>query len=91
VAPTTGPYAGILFYQDAGNTNAATITATGGSTLQGALYFPQAALNLNNTGAGAAYTIAVAQSLTLGGGTNFPADYSSLPGGSPIKDAVLVE
>jgi Flp pilus assembly protein TadG len=91
VAPTAGPYAGILFYQDPGNANAATITGTGGSTLQGALYFPSATLSLTDTGTGAAYTIAVANSLVLGGTTNFPADYSSLPGGSPIKAAVLVE
>ncbi len=89
-APAAGVRAGILFYQNRGNASAATINATAGSKFQGAFYFPNAALSLNNTGPNAAYTIAVAKSLTLTG-TLFPADYSSLPGGSPIKTAVLVE
>jgi hypothetical protein len=35
----------------------------------------------------------VAKSLQLGGTSalNFPSDFSSLPNGSPIKNAVLVE
>jgi len=56
-----------------------------------ALYFPGALLNLSNTGTLAAYTIAVANSLSLSGTVQFASDFSSLPGGSPIKSAVLVE
>jgi hypothetical protein len=90
-APTAGTRAGILFYQNPGNASTATINGTPGSKFQGAFYFPDAALNLSNTGSNAAYTIAVAKSLALSGTTLFPSDYSSLTLGSPVKTAVLVE
>jgi hypothetical protein len=92
-APTTGADAGILFYQNPGNTSAATITGTLNSQLEGALYFPSAQLTINGTGNNAAYTIAVAKSLQLGNKSalNFPSNFASLPNGSPIKNAVLVE
>jgi hypothetical protein len=90
-APTTSALAGILFYQDPGNTQTANIDGKGTSRLQGALYFPGATLNLFNTGTLAAYTLAVAKTLSLGGTVNLGSNFSSLPGGSPIKNAVLVE
>jgi Flp pilus assembly protein TadG len=89
-APTIGALTGILFYQNAGNGLAATIDGQAASTLQGALYFPGAALNLSNINA-AAYTITVAKTLAFGGNVTLGSDYSSLTGGSPIKNAVLVE
>ncbi len=92
VAPTTGADAGILFYQDPGNTSTATINGTSGSQFEGAFYFPSADLAIAATGNTAAYTIAVAKSLTLGpAALNFPSNFASLPNGSPIKNAVLVE
>jgi Putative Flp pilus-assembly TadE/G-like len=90
-APTTGTLAGILFYQNPGNVLPAIIDGKGISRLEGALYFPGALLNLSNTGTLAAYTIAVANALSLSGTVQFASDFSSLPGGSPIKSAVLVE
>jgi hypothetical protein len=90
-APTTGTYAGILFYQDRANAQAATIDGRGTAKLQGALYFPDATLNLSNTGNSAAYSLAVAKALTLTGTVNFASNFTSLPGGSPIRNAVLVE
>jgi hypothetical protein len=90
-APTNGAYTGILFYQDPGNALAATIDGKSVSTLQGALFFSAATLNLSNINA-AAYTITVARSLAFSGNVNLGrSDYSSLTGGSPIKNAVLVE
>ena len=93
VAPTSGNYAGILFYQNPGNTSTATINGTQNSKFEGALYFPSAQLTINGTGDKAAYTIAVAKSYQLNGTfvLNFPSDYSSLANGSPIKSAILVE
>jgi hypothetical protein len=92
-APTTGAYAGILFYQDRSNASGATVNGSQTSKFQGAIYFPSAQLTLNGSGSTAAYFISVAKSYLLNGsGTlHFPSDYSSLPGGSPIKDAILVE
>jgi hypothetical protein len=92
-APTTGSYAGILFYQDPSNTSGATINGTQTSKFEGGLYFPSAQLTLNGTGSTQVYFISVAKSYLLNGtGTlNFPSNYAGLPGGSPIKDAILVE
>jgi hypothetical protein len=91
-APTTGADAGILFYQNPGNTSTATINGASGSQFEGAFYFPSADLTIAATGTAAAYTIAVAKSLTLGpSALNFPSNFASLPNGSPIKNAVLVE
>jgi hypothetical protein len=91
-ARTTGADAGILFYQNPGNTSMATINGASGSRFEGAFYFPSADLTIAATGNTAAYTIAVAESLTLGPtALNFPSNFASLPNGSPIKNAVLVE
>ncbi|MFY9532082.1 MAG: pilus assembly protein TadG-related protein [Candidatus Acidiferrales bacterium] len=91
-AATTGTYAGILFFQDPSNTSSATIAGAGGSKIEGALYFPQAQLTTNGGGS-AAYTIVVAKTIVFKGGNDstFNNNFSSLPGGSPIKTAVLVE
>jgi Flp pilus assembly protein TadG len=50
-APSTGTYAGILFYQDRRATTLATnrINGNSSSVLQGALYFPQQELQFNGT------------------------------------------
>jgi Flp pilus assembly protein TadG len=86
-----GTYPGILFFQDPGDAAPATINGSAGSHLQGGFYFPNATLNMNGAGTGAAYMIFVVKTLNLNTTINFLSDYSSLPNGSPIKSAVLVE
>jgi hypothetical protein len=52
-APTSGPYAGILFYQDrrANNSDGNRINGNSSSSFQGAFYFPSQGLDFNgNTG-----------------------------------------
>ncbi|MGH7916615.1 MAG: pilus assembly protein TadG-related protein, partial [Candidatus Binataceae bacterium] len=68
-APTDGPLAGILFFQDRGVTSGAASTFAGGAdmTLAGALYFSTTQLNYSG-GANAAYTIIVADTLNFTGG-----------------------
>jgi hypothetical protein len=90
-APTAGTYAGILFFQDKTNASAATINAAGGSTFNGAFYFPGASLTVNGGGSGSAYMIFVANTVSTAAPMNFTSNYSSLTNGSPIKRAVLVE
>lgn len=90
-APTTGPYAGILFFQDPANTQAMVLSGNTNTSIQGALYIPKAQLTLNGTGNIAAYTILVADTILLNGSNTLHDDYSSLPGGSPIKATYLVE
>jgi hypothetical protein len=93
VAPTTGTYAGILFFQNPSDASPATINGGAGSVFQGALYLPDAAVQLNG-GNVAAYTIVVSKSVQMNGSSfSIGNDYSSLPGGSPAKGvtAVLAE
>ena len=93
VAPTTGTYAGILFDQSPTDTSAAQLNGDATSVFQGAIYFPDAMLQLNG-GNLAAYTIVDANQIQMNGsGFSLNDNYSSLPGGSPVKNtvAVLVE
>jgi hypothetical protein len=91
-APTTGTYAGILFFQDPTVSPGAASSFAGGTSanLSGTLYFPTTALSFSN-GASAAYTIIVADSVSFTGGVTLNNNYSSLPGGtSPIKGSVAL-
>lgn len=85
-APTTGSLAGILMFQDRSVTNGAASAFSGGATLDmtGALYFPTTTLQYYN-GAHAPYTIVVASRVTFAGGVKINNDYTSLPGGTPVK------
>jgi Putative Flp pilus-assembly TadE/G-like len=93
-APTSGTYAGVLLFQNPNNQASATVQGGDNPLFQGALYFPNlnSTLTLDDIGAVADYTIAVAGSLDIRGNVNvFGSNYSSLSNGSPIKDPVLVE
>ena len=96
-APTSGPWAGILFYQDpnAGNPNTSHIMeSSSNSYFEGALYFPTHQLKIQSSVTlDAHYTLVVARALSMQSGANFTvrSDYSSLAGGSPIKRISLVE
>jgi Flp pilus assembly protein TadG len=92
-APTTGPLAGILFFQDRSLTSGAASSLSGGATsrFDGALYFPKTALSYSG-GTGTEYTIIVAKTLSFSGGTILNNNYSSLPAGPPVKgNATLSE
>ena len=91
-APTTGTYAGILFFQDPTVSGGAASSFAGGTSanLSGTLYFPTTALSFSN-GASAAYTIIVADSVSFTGGVTLNNNYASLPGGtSPIKGGIAL-
>jgi hypothetical protein len=84
---------GILFFQRATDTSTATIAPPGGSKLQGALYFPNATLNLNGGANGTAqYMLLVAKTLNINTNVNFPSNYSLLPKGySPVRTTALIQ
>ena len=96
-APTSGPYAGILFWghDEAGQeTDMHRFESVSTHRLEGALYFPRHILSIESSSViSAAYTIIVARELR--GDSNsildINADYSSLAGGSPLKRMALVE
>ena len=103
-APTTGPYAGMLFWQDpeVGRQDPVTgldyvnrFESSSDLVLEGALYFPDQILRLeSNTSTLARYSIVVVRQLLLESSANLivQSDYSGLPeGASPIKRLSLVE
>ena len=102
-APTSGTYAGILFFQDPQNTSMATIlgTTSWNTNINGTYYFPTARVLFAASGA-SNYNILVAYDidfavLTLGStqatASTFMNDYSSLANGSPVagSGAVLIQ
>jgi hypothetical protein len=84
-APTSGTYAGILYFEARGNTNNLVIDNDLGSAWQGVIYLPAASVEIspnisnpsntsssaNDINAGAAYTIIVAQNFELSGAQPF--------------------
>ena len=93
-APTSGPLAGILFFQDRSIPSsgaASTINGNSASTFDGAIYFPTTALTYNGNSSSNGYTILVADKLNLNGNAALGNNYSSLANGSPIKSAILAE
>jgi Flp pilus assembly protein TadG len=90
-APTSGVLAGILFFQDRSIVSAAPNILAGSFT--GVLYFPTTPLVLNSgSDVTVPYTILVADTVSMSINTlNIKNDYSSLAGGSPIKEAKLIE
>jgi Flp pilus assembly protein TadG len=74
-AQTSGAYQGVLFYQDRTMTSPGASTFAGGSTmsLTGSLYFPHAAVDMNN-GTTASTMAIVADTVNFQGGANLLAD-----------------
>lgn len=90
-APTSGPYAGVLVFQSRSDSSALTLNGTNSAVFNGAIYAPDARIVDNGTGTTSAYSILVGDTITVNGSAGLNDNYSSLPGGSPIKSAVLVE
>jgi Putative Flp pilus-assembly TadE/G-like len=91
-APTSGAYNGILFYQDRGNANTASIQGGASSTLSGILYFPDTALTIGNGTTSTISASVIAKSLTITGGSNLQENnYATVNPSSPITAAKLVE
>ncbi len=85
-APTAGPLAGMLFFQDRSVVSGSDTTISGGATSHctGAFYFPTTELKYTG-GSDSAYTILVAKQISFSGGSDFGNDYTSLPAGPPVK------
>jgi len=97
-APTSGTYTGILFFDDrsAPTDNKCTYCDNygGGSTAvyQGTIYDKNNGITMyGNSAVNAAYTMVVADTLNLIGTSGFNNNYSSLTGGSLLKQVALVE
>ena len=84
-APTTGTYAGVLFFQDRSDSSAAQFQGGANSTIKGTLYFPDATVNIaNGTSTTGFQAPIVAQKLLMAGGaTVTDSNYANnpIPGG----------
>jgi hypothetical protein len=91
-AMTSGPYNGILFWQDASDSLPSRFR-NGSATydLSGALYFPSADLEFGNGGGTNDCSLIVANSLTLGNGQNMFSNTCDHYGGSPLQTISLAE
>jgi len=103
-APTTGTYAGVLFFDDraaptgtnCGNGNQTCADSYGGgatATYDGIIYDRNNGITMyGNSSVTANYTIIVADTISLVGTTGLNDNYSGLPGNvSPIQQVFLVE
>jgi Flp pilus assembly protein TadG len=91
-AMTSGPYNGILFWQDASDANPSEFR-NGSATydLSGALYFPSADLTFGNGGGTNDCSLIVANNLDLGNGQNLFSNTCEHYGGSPLMTISLAE
>ncbi len=97
IAPTTGTYASILFFQDrsvGSGSSAADSNIAGGSgtDIQGTLYFPTTNLTYAGSSVDSLYTILIADTVKITNTTIINDTYQTLPNGSsPIHSAILSE
>lgn len=85
IAPTSGTYSGILFFQGRTDSSQFIVNGDATSAWQGAIYIPDGQLLLNGGSNVAAYTFIVADTILVNGNNTFSIgnDYSSLPSGPP--------
>jgi Putative Flp pilus-assembly TadE/G-like len=91
--PTSGPYAGVLFYQDPNDTAAPSLGGDNNSFFKGILYFPKSQLTFFGNNVSYATGIVVADAIALSGNptVNFQG-IAGLPAGVTIvSSATLVE
>jgi hypothetical protein len=92
-APSTGPYAGILMYQDPNDHSGPTIGGNVGSTYNGVLYFPKSQITFFGNNTSFAVGIVVAEAFALSGNPTVNMQgQAGLPAGvSILTNTVLVE
>ncbi len=93
-APTTGDYAGILFWNDPASPElnpGSVISGAPGSRLDGVLYFPTTKLVYTGTSSTADWTMIIADTMKVSGTTDVNGSYSNSPIPVPIRKVTLVE
>jgi Flp pilus assembly protein TadG len=90
-APTSGTYEGIVIYQPSSNSDTLSLTGNAGSTLEGIVYAPSAAVSFTGNSGSNIYADFVVKSLTLTGNAAFK-DYAAIAGNNtPLTAVRLVE
>ena len=92
--PTSGPYTGIVFYQDRTITSAVNATFSGGVSMKvtGTLYFPTTSVLFSNgSSVSNVYTAIVAKQVSFTGGTSLQYDATGMKTGLFSKGVALVQ
>jgi hypothetical protein len=89
-APTSGPYNGILMWQDKSDTSADTLKGGSSLILNGAIYLPKAALSYNG-GTNTTNTTIVCDTLSLVGNSIINAAATTSFSGSSITGTYIME
>lgn len=92
-AQTSGPYSGLLFFQDRAIVSSTNATFAGGASTQltGSLYFATTGISYSNGTSGTGYTALVAKQVSFVGGANLNYDATGLKTGLAAKTVALVE
>jgi hypothetical protein len=94
-APSSGPYAGILMYQDPADTNTTgpSLSGNNGSNYNGVLYFPNDQLSFPGNDSSVNIAIVVSGSINFSGDStvNLIGSAGLPPGANLMKNATLVE
>lgn len=94
-APTTGPFAGVLFYQDPNSSPGLTSKLSGGGELyfEGVVYFPTQELNVSGGGTTSntsPFTWYIADSFLYSGGSTLVINSDSAASSVPMPDGVAL-
>lgn len=89
-APTSGTWNGLLFYEDASDTNSMKISGSSASTIAGIFYAPSAQLTVTGSSGAQIYADLVVSALSMTGTSNFY-NYSSINKNEPLTSASVVE
>jgi Flp pilus assembly protein TadG len=90
-APTSGADSGILFFQSRSDSSAMAITGSSGSTIQGIIYAPDAALTLTGSGSMTVSVDIIVDSLTeTGSGTVTVTNYSTITNTSSVLGKMVM-
>ena len=93
-APTSGTYSGLLFFQSRSDSESLTVAGSSGSSVEGILYAPSAAVALSGSSSGATMSLdIVCDTLSVGGqGTFTNSNYAvDTNHNSVLSKTVLVE
>jgi hypothetical protein len=93
-APDSGPYEGMLFWNDRlapSNNPQSNIAGNTSSRFEGALYFPSSTLNYSGTSTAANWTIIVANTISFTGNTQVNSNYNATTIQPPTRRATLTE
>jgi hypothetical protein len=89
-APTSGPYNGIAFYQPATDSDAISITGSGGLVIDGILYAPDSPMTFSGSGGGTSYADFIVDSIDFSGSASFKS-YQTINPSALLGKIAMVE